>query len=192
MHDEAPIILSLSRCVRCEYDLRGLNRPSRCPECGVELSPGVFDIPVRRLGQGSIPWFAVAQFGLALGLILLFPRQPWPWIVAFVMLVGNIVMHAARRQRMARGLGIPRVVIDDNRVTMLRGVGVRGSWPLRMFTHVDLIRRGRRADLWFHDQLGLAMVVRLSCSHTIAEQVHARTAKFIDNARAWADVGVRA
>lgn len=192
MNEGTPVILALSRCVRCEYDLRGLTRPSHCPECGEELAPGIFDIPVRRLRQGLIPWMAVLQFGLALALILLFPRQPWPWVVAFLLLVINIVVHVSRRRRMALGLGIPRVVIDDNRITMLRGVGVRGSWPLRMFTHVDLVRRHGRADLWFHDQLGLAMIVRLACDHAVAEQVHARTVRFIDNARAWAEVGVRA
>lgn len=86
---DASVITDDLRCSRCGYNLRGLGRSGKCPECGIEISHAEtrLDIadPKWRMarGIGQLYWLAFLMLPL-----LLWLDEP---ILRFVAAVGNVV-----------------------------------------------------------------------------------------------------
>ena len=68
-------------CVHCGYNLRGLTKRHRCPECG---TPAGFSIEGAQLKYAPIPWIRTVRNGLAMFV--------WSICVHFASLVSVFVM----------------------------------------------------------------------------------------------------
>ena len=47
----SPTITTALPCLRCEYDLRGLPRGARCPECGTPVEPSAARNDAEQVGE---------------------------------------------------------------------------------------------------------------------------------------------
>jgi hypothetical protein len=55
LFDEAGVIVVDTSCRRCGYNLRGLHRDGRCPECGTAMAPAATGSPSATPAGATIP-----------------------------------------------------------------------------------------------------------------------------------------
>lgn len=67
-------ILRLKYCPLCGYDLRGLAREGKCPECSFSCGPQMFSLIGKRTNPLPDAGFAVLLVYIALDLIIISPR----------------------------------------------------------------------------------------------------------------------
>jgi len=158
-------VLRLSRCVHCDYDLAGHDvNPPNCPECGAEMDPETFDLRLRTARYGLFPWWiAPLILALAGAWCALSPMRALTVTAAAAGVL--LAIAIVRRRRVARGVGVPRLVCDATHVSILTGSTVRGRWVWSMFTGmrtVEGVRFGAPRILLL-DSLGVALLVRPLC-----------------------------
>jgi hypothetical protein len=163
-------VLRLSRCVHCDYDLAGHDvNPPNCPECGAEMDRETFDVRLRTARYGLLPWWIAP---VILAIVAAWCALPPMRALTVTAVAAGVILAVAifRRRRVARGIGVPRLVCDATHVSILTGSTVRGCWPWSMFTgmrRVDGVRVGAPRIVLL-DALGVALLVRPLCPPDLA------------------------
>lgn len=135
----------ITHCRVCDYDLRGLERPCKCPECGEMCNPST--IQVRGKGVVTRPHSTALGTAGALSAMLFGPLQThFPfmrrYLVLFALCIGTAVIlyFVWQRQRTRRYGGTRFVTFDARGVVSSEGPSDKEFIPWSRIAKWSLVR----------------------------------------------------